>query len=486
MNNTTQTTGGASFPPLNPGSSWNVPRVSLPGLFAMQPEFQQEWWYYVGTVYTTSGMIFSLQVQIVRETVVSPISIGYSITGIGWKDEAGESNYIFGQGIGLGASESSSWLSELSSLIVSPVSDIAFSARMTPLIEIIGQSENLWSDMKLDVFSSHKTNFEYLGGNPVGSIGSTYSISAKGSGYKTLANEATTLKSDYHISLTLEDKRGTVMEGVSGYVGPYMFVPVNNPDAPPSYECAQPFLTITAGTIEIEDVIHTIEKGNLWMDRQMVSASENNSSQQSVSLKHAEDLKNYFLTKTTSSKPLYLGDWMAVTLDNGLSLALVEFWQPCIPPLLQWQTGTKVYLPPQKGFGNLFFSVEPSLEPFVKPVHNGGIALRPRYWLEEADDMWDFDINILNAEDPDPDQSPHWKSPISGQTYATAWEIEFSKSIQHYGLPEKLYVFVLCENCENVLPGKTLAFFEGTAIAYADKEKTKPLGHVFVEQMGFN
>jgi hypothetical protein len=100
------------------------------------------------------------------------------------------------------------------------------------------------------------------------------------------------------------------------------------------------------------------------------------------------------------------------------------------------------------------------------------------------DKDWDFDINILNSEPPQ--NSPHWESPISHHTYATAWEIEFSIRIQQYGLPDKLYVFAICENSENVLPGKIDSFFEGAALAYDDKDQKTLVGYVFVEQMGFN
>ncbi|MFA6051408.1 MAG: hypothetical protein WC762_02345 [Methylobacter sp.] len=466
------TQAGASFPSLNPGPSWNVPRVSLPGLFGMQSQFQQEWWYYVGTVYSAQGKAFSVQIQILRATISQPFQIGYGITGIGWKDE-GESYYVSGQGFGLGAAETPL---TLPSVLIPPVNDYVYSASMVPLLEITGRSSNPLKDIHIN-FGWDGWKFEYLPGrsgrNPVGSIGSVYSISAHGKGYKTSANSEGTTESEYCISLTVEDKRGMVMEGVSGYVGPDMFP--NGGDAPASYECAQPFLNIqSGGSLEIDGETHVIEKGYLWLDRQMVVSQGNSFSEKTSVPGNAEELKAFLLQKAPAPKSLYLGDWMGFVLDNGLSIVLAEFWQKSVP---QWITGTKTGHPPKRGFGNLYFKTDGDA-----PMENGGRALRPR--LSQENDDWDYDVNILCPDEPE--KSPHWKSPLSGQTYATAWQIDFAPGLSNYGLPETMYVFAVSDNCEIVMLTKKGAFFEGAALAYADKERTQFLGHVFVEQMGFN
>lgn len=151
---------------------------------------------------------------------------------------------------------------------------------------------------------------------------------------------------------------------------------------------------------------------------------------------------------------------------------LAEFWQPSTP---QWLTGTKSGKPPLRGFGNLYFPVGDT------PQTNGGIGLRARTSLQ--DDDWDFDVNILMPGDK---HSPHFTSGITGHTYATAWQIEFSDRATAHGLPPKLYVFALSDNCEIVPLDANNAFYEGAAFVYADEERTQPLGHAFVEQMGFN
>jgi hypothetical protein len=464
------------FPPVNTGSSWNVPRVSLPNLFAIQSGFQTEWWYYVGTAYTDSGMAFSIQVQILRATITAGMSVSANLAGIGW-NTTGLSQYIFGQAYGLGASEYGPVTALGNALVVPPVSDANFTAAFSPLIAVTGQSNDFLQDFKQA--GNSRYNFMYTGNSILGGMGSTYSLVGSGLGYLTSADNAATTPVDYSFSFVLVDQRGTVMEGVSGYVGPDMFPKDSNPGAPSSYECAQPLLQISNGTIVINDTVHKITKGNLWMDRQMVAAANSGPEGSAMGMAtpaNADDLKNMMATQAVASKALYRGDWMGVTLNNGVSMALAEFWQPSNP---QWITGTKVGLPPQNGFGNLFFSTSQN----ATPVSNGGRQLKPRLSLTD-DEPWDFDINIL--EPGEGNNSPHWHSPLTGQRYATAWELEFAPHMQQYGVPEKLYVYALCENCENVMPMKLNAYFEGTAMAYTDKEQTNMVGHVFVEQMGFN
>lgn len=322
--------GGASFPPLNPGGSWNVPRVSLPGLFGIQPQFATEWWYYVGTVYDAAGKAFSLQVEILRASE-DGIQIGSGITGIGWKDN-GESNFVFGLGFGFGAAEN---VLVLPSLLIPPVADDAFSASVVPLLEVVGQSSNIFDDLRINLpfpGSLDGWKFKYLkdesGRNPLGAVGSVYSVEAHGRGYKTTAHGTGTAKSEYRLALTVADQRGMVMEGVSGYVGPNMGLSGDS-DAPASYECAQPFLKIqSGGSLTIDGEAHSITGGYLWLDRQLIAAQQSASSKAAAAPRDAEGLKAFLIAKAQAPKSLYCGDWMGFVLDNGLTMTLVEFWQP--------------------------------------------------------------------------------------------------------------------------------------------------------------
>jgi len=455
--------GGASFPPANSGPSWNLPRVSLPGLFGMEPQFAQEWWYYVGTAYDSDGQAFSLQIQITRVAIGS-IQIGYGVTGIGWR-EGERSHYLSGQGFGLGVT-------------IPPVGDHAYSASLIPLLEIVSRSSNPLEDLHLNLPFPHGWDgwkFEYLSdassGKPVGGIGSSYAIAAHGRGYGTTDDSAATTKSEYRIALTVVDRRGTVMEGISGYVGPEMF-----PDDDiglSSYECAQPHLQIRGGgSIVIDGKSHAIDGGYLWLDRQMVAPPASGAT--SAAPSGADGLKQYIATSAPQAKQLYLGDWMGFVLNDGHVIVLAEFWRKSSP---QWITGTMTCKPPKNGFGNLYFPIDGTT-----PQMNGGMGLRPRKSLQ--DEEWDYDVNILDPTDPA--SSPHWKSPISQKTYATAWQIAFSPALTARGLPQTLYVFAVSDNCEIITLGNDSAYFEGAAKVYADRERTRFLGHAFVEQMGFD
>ena len=473
--------GGASFPPLNLGGSWNVPRVSLPGLFGIQPQFATEWWYYVGTVYDAAGKAFSLQIEILRASE-DGVQIGSGITGIGWKDN-GESNFVFGLGFGFGAAEN---LLVLPSLLVPPVADDAFSASVVPLLEAVGHSSNLLDDLQINLpfpggWDGWK--FKYLKDesvrNPLGAVGSVYSIGAHGRGYKTTAHGTSDVtgaaKSEYRLALTVTDQRGMVMEGVSGYVGPNMGS-TGDSDAPASYECAQPFLKIqSGGSLVIDGEAHSITAGYLWLDRQLIAAQQSASSKVAAAPRDAAGLKAFLIEKAQAPKSLYCGDWMGFVFENGLTMTLAEFWQPQTGSDKQWITGTKVGKPPKQGFGNLYYKTGGG------PGQNGGRPLRPRLKLDSKD--WDYDVNILDPEKPE--ASPHWTSPLSKHTYATAWQIDFAPHLRDDGLPETAYVYAVSDNCENLVP-LTGGYFEGAALVYADKDKKQLLGHVFVEQMGFN
>lgn len=467
--------GTASFPPHNPGPSWNVPRVSLPGLFGIQPQFAQEWWYYVGTAYDEAGQAFSLQIQITR-VGSGLLQLGLGITGIGWR-EGEQSNYISGLGFGLGAGGS---VLTIPSVVIPPVSDYAYSASFVPLLELVGRSPHLLDDLQLNVPSSDGWDgwkFEYLSeasdGRRVGEPGSHYAVSAHGRGYRITADSADTTKSEYRIALTVVDQRGMVMEGISGYVGPEMFA--RKQEGSGSYECAQPNLRIqSGGSIVINGTIHTIQAGYLWLDRQMVESGGVGVGDAPAAPQNAEDLKKHLMQTAQHPKQLYRGDWMGIVLNDNRVLVLAEFWQQTTP---QWKTGTKVGTPPENGFGNFYFD-----STGTNPAMNGGMGLRAR--TVEGGDDWDFDVNIFDAANSD--ASPHWQSKISGKTYATAWQIDFSPRATAYGLPPSLYVFAVSDNCEVIPTGKASAFFEGAAFVYADRERITPLGNAFVEQMGFD
>ncbi|HEX5724175.1 MAG TPA: hypothetical protein VFX98_01845 [Longimicrobiaceae bacterium] len=235
-----------------------------------------------------------------------------------------------------------------------------------------------------------------------------------------------------------------------------------------SYEFAQPRLEITSGTVEAGGRVHALAGGWLWCDRQVLTDSTTPPAQE---IDRARP--DRALAATTSA--LYRGCWLGLALDGGLCLALAVFWQP---PAKngdkQWVTGTLVGRPPRGGFGTAYFPLDGSFA-----SRNGG---RP---LKGADlhGTHDFDLNILVPDEPE--ESPHWVSPVSYQTYATGWQLRFDPLLAlELGLPETLYLRAMVDGCENLLGN---AFWEGAANVYADVEgREEPIGRAFVEQMGFN
>jgi hypothetical protein len=464
--------GGASFPPRYPGPSWNVPRVSLPGLFGLQREYLQEWWYYVGVAEDGDGRPFSLQLEILRADV--GLQVGMGQTGIGWRDETGKSLYLSAEGIGLGMS-ASPWT--LAAGVVPPVSDTAFSARLRPLVEVVGRDSGLARDLELNLplaGPSRGWRFDYRAetsnGAPVGTSGSRYRLSAEGRALIAAADTAATRRATYAVELDVTDFRGTVMEGLSGYVGPAMFAKGGIGLA--SYECAQPVLRIGGGRLAIDGDEHRIAGGTLWLDRQLTAEAEPGAAAATGGRRRGGWIAA--LRGQAPSHPLYVGDWIGLTLDDGRSLVLAEFWEPSPR---QWITGTGVGKPPRHGFGNLYLPLDATA-----PQGDGGLALKPRTAMTGED--WDFDLNILDPR-AGPD-SPHWTSPASLKTYATAWRVDFAPRAQRAGLPATLYLRAISDNCEIINSTPDEAFFEGAAWVCADPDFRHRLGQAFVEQMGFN
>lgn len=272
-----------------------------------------------------------------------------------------------------------------------------------------------------------------------------------------------------------------VLEWQSGFIGPDKS---SQFDAS-SFEFAQPRLRITAGSLVLNGTKRLITSGMLWLDRQVLTYPPGASTQRDFSdIKHlpGPELLAKLAAVPLPAKPLYVGSWMGITLDNGVSMVCTCFWQPPLPGKLQWQTGTLLGLPPKAAYGNLYFKLDPDL----RNIRNGGSYLRGME-LATADNI-DFDVNILYPDRAD--DSPHWQSPVGNKaTYANGWWVRTDPKWAAQGLPENLYIKALVSGCENVLPAKKIpfsAFWEGAAAVYADQELTQLIGHAFVEQMGFN
>lgn len=447
--------------PLDPGPSWNVPRVSLPSCLGVLPGFETEWWYYVGHAYDETGEAFSLQLQAIR-WALAPDTLAWQLVlgtaGIGVRSDQ---SYLWSLGFGAGVALAHGGLE---SLVVPPVRDDAYEVVLRPWLY----------DLPSLPTPGDGLHVVYTGGEAVGALGSRYTVSGQGLGALRTSSSADGVPTRYSVQLSVTDLRGMVLEGSLGYVGP----PKDNPwHGAATYEFAQPALLINGGTLTVGGKAHRLVRGSLWLDRQVLSnprPEAEASRRQPATPPTRGDLLGMLgsLAATSSGsglKPLYVGTWMGIVLDEGTSLMLASFWQEHAD---QWVTGTRVGKPPVDWLGNIYLRPQGAMP-------NGGMYLRQGMHTGEPD----FDINILRPRDGG--ASPHWRSPGSNRTYATGWQVRFSKRLARV-VPRKLFIVALVDPCENLLPDADNAFWEGAAVVYSDPELTHRIGHAFVEQMGFD
>ena len=63
-----------AVPPRFASSTENLPGVWVPGIFSMDLRCSSEWWYYVGSVETDSGLHFSIQIQLLRVSLPGEVT----------------------------------------------------------------------------------------------------------------------------------------------------------------------------------------------------------------------------------------------------------------------------------------------------------------------------------------------------------------------------------------------------------------------------
>lgn len=229
-----------------------------------------------------------------------------------------------------------------------------------------------------------------------------------------------------NITLSLKDTLGLVQEGNCG-----AFPGID------TCQFAMPALTIQEGSnITIAGETTQLANGNIWLERQSVK------------------LFNIF-------KPLYLGNWLAITMKDQTHYTISFYWQKKEEKGKQWIVGTEVGFPPTS---------QSALEYPGLPDRDGNSPIQGVIILEKHQ----FDLNILIPTDPE--KSPHWKSSTNeeGNTYCTAWKLK---------LKDKVYKMTA------LLPGSEVwldtYFSEGTA-TLCDEISGEVAGHAFVEQMGYN
>lgn len=152
-----------------------------------------------------------------------------------------------------------------------------------------------------------------------------------------------------------------------------------------------PSLSIQEGsTISIDGNTTTVG-GNIWLDRQTVTGKSD----------------------PNHPKPLYIGNWLAVNMNDGTIYSFSFFWKP---QQVQWIVGSELD-PPVPPVGKIGIEY-PALKTW-----NGSSPVQGVHVLEATE----FDLNILKPKDPQ--ASPHWKSKTSGNTYCTAWQLRIRDKV---------------------------------------------------------
>ena len=454
--------GSASgVPPIvNPGPPGNVPWIALPDCMGIIPEFQMEWWYYVGDLQGDKGETFSIQLQVLRAQTLGTGLAGQLTLGVVGLGRSLDQSFLWSQGYGIGVAQAIGGGPSLGVV----AGDRQFEVALVPLLGFPASSEALLQRPTL-------LHFLYTGGAAMGTVGATYAISGSGTGGLHRSDPAGTVTPEsYSFELNVTDQRGMVLEGSSGYVGTENIQ---------TYEFAQPTLQVTGGTLVLNGTTLGIQGGNLWLDRQGMSQAPNpfpaiSSAAPSSSLAAGLGTPAALAALSDSNDALYLGCWMGMNLQNGVSLNVASFWQPAAAGQKQWLTGTSLGLPPMaNSFGNLYYPLDAS------HLASGSAYL---YGYDAKDGSFDFDVNPILPSSA----SPSWTSPVSGHTYATAWDVHIGPGYRSVTGAEHLYLHALVPGCEDLMPDSINAFWEGAVTITTDPAGTDLVGTGFVEQMGYN
>jgi hypothetical protein len=425
------------WPILNPGLPPAVPRIAMPQFFSIQWDFQCDSWYYIGCGIDENNIEYTFNFIVGRYAFSGqkqfPQMVYFSM-GVG---STANNQYHSCMSYGVDISDD---FRKPAALTLPPVTDFAYDLLFHPLL---GDS---------------KARFSYTGGAAVGVIGAQYSVDAAG----TTSNGDTVVA-----SILLSDERGTLLEGSSGCVAPLL----QTDHGPFTYEAAQPRLTIIGGTLTLGTTSVTLTGGTLWFDRQCYNWSPLNPPS---TISVASTPEEVVAAGTAKATTLYRGMWIAIKLDSGASILVSPQWAAVAEKGQQWISGSAVGRPSPGGYGNLF------LKPGTDRYTDGAFLLGSN--VDPSTD-WDFDVNILNPQDPE--SSPHWQSSKSGMTYGLAWAVRFSSRLATWGIPSQLYLRAIVEPCENQLAA-SLPFWEGAVHVYSDAAQTQLIGNGFAEQMGYN
>ncbi len=230
-----------------------------------------------------------------------------------------------------------------------------------------------------------------------------------------------------NVNLKLESKIGLALQGSAG-----AFPDIN------MMQYGMPALSLLSGSsITIQGQQTQLTEGTMWYGRQC-------------------------LKLFNPIKPVYLGTWFAVMMNDGTSYTLTFYWPPRDDKGTQWIVGTDVDFPPID---------QTAVEYPAITQQSGSSPIQGTNILENTE----YNCNILNPSDPA--NSPHWSNKeTDGNTYCSAWNLTLKG--------KKYIVTALVPQAEVNL---VTNFYDGAANIYEiDGCIENLVGHAFIEQMGFN
>ena len=399
---------------------------SLPGAMGPQWSFPIEWWYYGGWAQSVSltenqaGSKFTLYLETAR----------YPVDGKGRNgDTEPEAKILYGIGTSTNGGTSTQFFANYSSapgFHSEKLPGQQYGLIIPPTTQDQWYCEGRTATMQM-------TN-QLIDGT-LGLPGASYKL------------EMTDTSQGLNAVFILHDPFGAIIEFSSS--------------ANPTYEFALPCLNImNESYIILNDAKYKLVDGNLWLDRQMVIDAP---VLEFASQKLKSKLFPLRHQNAVSGEQLYVGNWLAIVMNNKTVYELLIFWPQ---KKNQWIVGDKLNppIPPFKKYGVKY--------PYNSEWMNWiGIPAIQGVSVQDQDE---FNLNIFNPRNPL--LSPHWKSPVSGQTYCTKWQVE---------LDNKQYV-VTALVPEAEVTGGTEYFYEGVATITDSKDPSgQPVGYAMVEQMGY-
>ena len=399
---------------------------SLPGAMGPQWSFPVEWWYYGGWAQSVSladnqpGPNFTLYLETARYPIDEKGRDGDTkpeakiLYGIGTSTDGGTTTQFFtNYSSAPGFHSEKSPGQQYGLIIPTPTQDYWYCEGRTPTMQMTNQ----------------------LIDGTLGLPGASYKL------------EMTDTSQGLNALFNLHDSFGAIIEFASSVT--------------PTYEFALPSLNIMSESyIILNDAKYRLVDGNLWLDRQLViDAPVLGFPSQKLNSKRPFPLRH----QSAVGEQLYVGTWVVIVMNNKTCYELFFLWPQ---KKNQWIAGDK-------------------LSPPIPPLHKYGVKYP--YNSEWADwkgipaiqgvivlEQDEFNLNIFNPSDPS--LSPHWTSPVSGQTYCTKWQLQIG---------DKQYVMTaLVPGSEET--GGTEYFYEGVApITDPTDHSGQPIGHGMVEQMGY-